>query len=246
MGRAQEISPVSLRSLTILAMGVLSLVPCPGADQKIALAQDARKLMPEFSYCVAYVLRGGKDGSPAAVLAPGAEVIDSRALSTLATGEARLSPEQAARLLAAASADIQPIAKECYTPHHAFVFYGREDQAVGCIELCLTCNGAKMKPNISPGVDRLLRYDMQAMARILDALKLPLTPYGGFQEFRKGKEKERNFDREWRRLSKRSPEEIAGLEAVIEELSRKENPSEEETEALRLLRQSLEKEKMLE
>jgi hypothetical protein len=60
----------------------------------------------------------------------------------------------------------------CFSPHHAFVFYDAHQKAVAWVEVCFHCNNIKAEPS-APGE----RWpDMQALLTLSKHLKLPNTP----------------------------------------------------------------------
>lgn len=214
-----------------LVLGFLALVFPAMSEEAKSPVIDAKKVIPEFSHCVAYALEDTQGG----VLAEGKGILDEKILSAATKAKARLSGEQVERLLQAASKDIRNVEKECYSPHHAFVFYDDDGKPVGCIEVCLTCNAAKMKPAPSDDSDNLWRFDMAAMVQLLDDAKLPLTPYQSVEDFKRDKEKEKLFLEQLTKLREMSPEEGT---ALLKELEKKKDLTAGEAEMLRILRQA--------
>lgn len=181
----------------------------------------AAELIPPYSYCVGYVLRDPVEGdihgrtleaddstkpeaTPAnpqglgrpaeGVLQEGEQFVNVAALAALTTAQARLTPGQASQILAAVSSDRSRYpATESYEPHHAFVFYSDAGMPVGCIEICFSCNRVKLGPQPGAESDRLDRFDLKAMARLVEELKLPLTPYKNLEDFEKDKQAELKF-----------------------------------------------------
>jgi len=226
----------------------------------------AESLIPPYSYCVAYVLRdpvegdihatapeGGApaDAKPAPENPPGpgkpaggilqeAEpTVNVAALAALTTAQARLTPEQAKKVLAAASTGGPRFPKmESYEPHHAFVFYSAQGAPLGCVEVSLGNNAMKLGPQPGAASSALARFDLKAMARLLDEMKLPLAPYKSLKDFEKGKQDELKFaakvkaeqkreltrmKKELEKKAKENPEaakELAGIREKMEQLDR--------------------------
>jgi hypothetical protein len=156
------------------------------AEEKIPQRPVA---LPEYSYCMAYVLNDA-DGN--VLLQSGDELLDVKALAARKTKEARLTPEQAKGVIVAASADVPRLPPmECYEPHHVFVFYSKAEKPVACLEVCFTCNAAKLRPSADPENATLYRYDQNALAKMVGELKLPLTPYTSLEDYEKNKQRQK-------------------------------------------------------
>jgi hypothetical protein len=60
----------------------------------------------------------------------------------------------------------------CFSPHHAFVFYDAHQKAVAWVEVCFHCNNIKAQP--STPAERW--PDMKSLLKLSKQLKLPNTP----------------------------------------------------------------------
>jgi len=196
-------------------LGLLLLIAPAGADE--LKPEAGRKLIPEFSYCVAYVLREPTLGevhgkridrpydylslhaSPVnssqlyppdcGIAVSGPQIINVAALAACVTAQARLSPEQAERVIAASSIADGPRfpLTDVYRPQHAFVFYTQMGKPVGCIELCFLSNHWRV--NAGPE-GRATGVDSAGLAKIMGELNLPIPPYGTFAEYQVAKKLE--------------------------------------------------------
>lgn len=153
-------------------------------------------ILPEYSYCMAYVLNDAVVEHGNVLLESGDEPLEVKVLTARKTKEARLTPEQAKGVIATASADVPRLPPmECYQPHHVFVFYSKTEKPVACLEVCFTCNAAKLRPSADPADVKLYRYDQNALAKMVAELKLPLTPYTSLEDYEKNKQRQKQ-DRE--------------------------------------------------
>lgn len=109
--------------------------------------------------------------------------IDLEELKRNAIGSAALSKKQAICLLDAVyySKAFHP-AKDCYMPHHVFVFREKSGKARGAIEVCLTCSATKQFPGHRTGGYAINNIDFEAVGNLLADLKLPITPYDSREE----------------------------------------------------------------
>lgn len=83
-----------------------------------------------------------------------------------------LSAEQVQTLLAAVRGVHPEFAMAaCYIPHNAFIFYN-DKKPVAFIEICFDCRGYRFNPYRVPKF-----YDLNAMAKLFEALKLPIGDY---------------------------------------------------------------------
>lgn len=218
----------------------------------------AEVLIPPYAYCVAYVLRDPVEGdihapapeaaNPAeakpdpknpqglakpagGVLQQGEPVVNVAALAALTTAQARLSPEQAKKVLAAASTEGSRFPNlESYEPHHAFVFYSEQGTPLGCIEVSLSCNAIKLEPQPGAASNSLARFDLKAMARLLDEMKLPLAPYKGLKDFEKGKQDELKFAAKVKAEQKR---ELTRMKKELEKKAKNDPEAAKELEGIR-------------
>lgn len=168
--------------------------------------------VPDYSYCTAYVLSDEK--AHAGVLRETGEVpLDLPQLAALKTQEARLTPEQAKRVIAATGSDAERLPPaECYEPHHVFVFHAQDATPVACLEVCFTCNAAKMNPSADPANANLYDYDQNALAKMFVELKLPLTPFASLEEYEKDKAAEKEqFEKTMKELAARQDDPFAGF-----------------------------------
>src|SRR5205823_2599237 len=60
----------------------------------------------------------------------------------------------------------------CFSPHHAFVFYDTRQEAVAWVEVCFHCSNIEAHPR-TPGQPWA---DMKALFMLSKQLKLPNTP----------------------------------------------------------------------
>ncbi len=87
------------------------------------------------------------------------------------TKGANLNEEQIKRLLNALDSKADKrISARCYMPHHGFVFYDKQDKAIGHIELCFQCGNADSSPR------KLMkkRWDWGVLSKLLMELEVPI------------------------------------------------------------------------
>ncbi|QJE97825.1 hypothetical protein [Luteolibacter luteus] len=223
----------------------------------------AAELIPPYAYCVGYVLRDPVEGDihgkavevaadapkteakpenpqglgrPAnGILQEGEPLVNVAALTALTTAQVRLTPEQAKRVLTAASTDGKrfPV-MEAYEPHHAFVFYSEQGQPLGCVELSLSCNAVKLGPQPGAASQSLSRFDLKSMATLVAELKLPLTPYKALKDFDKDKQEELKF------AAKVKEEQKKELNRMKKELEKKAKDDPEAAKELEGVREKIE------
>ncbi|RBP40404.1 hypothetical protein DES53_108111 [Roseimicrobium gellanilyticum] len=196
-------SPVCLLALLMS----ISFTLCRAEEQPAG--KKAAELIANSAFCIAYVFRDaderdrrpGPAGDPfqsagesileGSILSEGEGIMDVAALASRVTSQARVSKAQISRLTAAVQRtdSLFPFA-DCYSPHHAFVFYSAQGEPQCCIEICFTCKRFKTSPQLRVmTVEEELRavvgIDLIEIANIFDELKLPLTPYKSFEELEK-------------------------------------------------------------
>jgi hypothetical protein len=164
--------------------------------------------LAKASFCVAYTLadegevslKSGKE-TPAAEKASRISrrvlsqehIVDVAALASLVVAQRQLRPTSTKLLLDAAldRKGSYPI-RECYDPHHVFVFYSSAGQPVGCMEVCLTCNRIRVVPGEAETTSwdgSLETAEMETLATVIASAGLPLTPFKSLEDYR-----ERNRD----------------------------------------------------
>lgn len=226
----------------------------------------AAELIPPYSYCVGYVLRDTvegdihgmvQEGEEAAktppkpenpqglgrpvggVLKEGEHVVNVAALAALTTAQVRLTPEQAKRVLAAASAEGRRYpTMESYEPHHAFVFYSAEGEPLGCVEVSLSCNAMKLGPQPGASSTSLSRFDLKDMAALVSELKLPLNPYKSLKDFEKDKQEELKFAA---KVKEEQKKELNRMKKELEKKAKDDPEAAKELEGVREKIQLLEK-----
>ena len=117
------------------------------------------------------------DPSTAAVILPGItlnpDVINKEG--------APLTAAKVARLRSAVTGNRPPHGKAlCYSPHNAFVFYNAEKRPVAYVELCFSCLRYTAEPQGTAEA-----FDLIALAKLFEELKLPMGEYLTFAEFKK-------------------------------------------------------------
>ncbi|HAL72279.1 MAG TPA: hypothetical protein DCP71_10950 [Verrucomicrobiales bacterium] len=159
--------------------------------------------LAKASFCVAYTLADEGDASPnsgketpAAEKAPRISrrvlsqehIVDVAALASLVVAQRQLKPT-ATQLLLDAALDRKgsyPI-RECYDPHHVFVFYSSAGQPVGCIEVCFTCNRIRLVPGEAETTSwdgSMETAEMETLATVIVSAGLPLTPFKSLEDYR--------------------------------------------------------------
>jgi hypothetical protein len=84
---------------------------------------------------------------------------------------ARLSVEQVERLKnALRSSEKRGPSALCYFPHHGFIFFDKEGNAMGHIELCFKCGNVRSSPEGLPDV----QWNWKEIREILGELKIPI------------------------------------------------------------------------
>ncbi|HEY1083331.1 MAG TPA: hypothetical protein VGE29_13775 [Prosthecobacter sp.] len=145
-------------------------------------AADAKKVFAKAAYCVAHVLKEGRS-----VLDPknglNREVLQNRTVEKkrLVVGAGRAVVE------AALGRKGRYSVRDCYEPHHVFVFYTAEAVPVAVVELCLTCNRIRIAPGEVNTRDLYGDHetaDLNALAKVLEEAGLPLTPFKSLEEYR--------------------------------------------------------------
>ncbi|MES2708182.1 MAG: hypothetical protein V4726_16430 [Verrucomicrobiota bacterium] len=87
-----------------------------------------------------------------------------------------LNPAQVKRLLAALTMPVPRRGRTaCFVPHHAFVFYNAEDQAVAHAEICFNCRTLKSFPAGLPSC-----VDFPALWTLLQEAGVPVGPGSQF------------------------------------------------------------------
>lgn len=87
------------------------------------------------------------------------------------SGGARLSDEQIERLKnALRSQEERNPGAFCYLPHHGFVFYDKDGQAMGHIELCFQCGNVASSPKGLPNTE----WNWKEIRRLLVELEIPI------------------------------------------------------------------------
>jgi len=185
-------------SLSLITTGIITAEPLPFPFPGHTT---------QASFCVAYVIRDpdARDSRPApddpfttngeslphGILRSGGNV-DVASLASLTTAQARLTQQQ---ITAVHKAVIEGQSRfpvmECYDPHHAIICYSEEGKHLSCIEICFTCNRVKIAPEsrrLNATDHAFERSDLIALARIFAELKVPLTPYGSFDDLKSHKE----------------------------------------------------------
>lgn len=145
---------------------------------------EARKVFARASYCIAYSVREGE--SLRGVLDPKKGVNDEL-LRSKAIGKKRLAAETARRVVGAAlDRKARHPVRECYEPHHVFVFYSAENEPAAAVEVCLTCKRIRVAPGEVNTLDLYGDHetaDLNTLAKVLDEAGLPLTPFKSWQEY---------------------------------------------------------------
>lgn len=84
---------------------------------------------------------------------------------------AKLSDEQIERLKdALRSSEPRRSGAFCYLPHHGFVFFDKQGNAMGHIELCFQCGNVANSPAGLPETE----WDWQAIRELLVELEVPI------------------------------------------------------------------------
>jgi len=163
-------TPAELREILGRAHFVVAYFLGEATDaEKRPIAKDSSSYHPE----------DGEDGTeyvPYGVIEFGSK-LDIAALAGLSRERARLSDAQRETLLKAVfDPHEEALIRECYNPHHIFVFYDRAGQPVGAIEVCLSCRGVDCLPRIESEGVLLHHVDFLAIATLLNDLHLSLAP----------------------------------------------------------------------
>jgi hypothetical protein len=163
-----------------------------------------RNAFPKWAFCVAYQFRDAdeRDARPVDpngeknpfddgntwiphALLNGRSIIDVASLSTRAIKSGTLKHEVAEQVIRGATqgAKEHPV-KECYEPHHVFVFYSYEGQPVAAIEVCFSCNRVRMSPEVlERATGSFETADLAALAKIASATGLSLSPFVSLEEY---------------------------------------------------------------
>jgi hypothetical protein len=102
----------------------------------------------------------------------------------------RLTPAQTEVLLDAVTGRKpgRAVAKACYEPHHAFVFYDSARKPAGIIEVCFKCSRHRAGPDPLPG-----QPDLELLEKLVRAVRLPVQgseqDYADFIEKQRTKQK---------------------------------------------------------
>ncbi len=170
---------------------------------------------PEWTFCVAYNFRDGDerdarpipkddpfgqdgDDSEDAHISRGSLLIpdfllDTAGLVSRTTSQKKIKKDLAQKIFDLTLKENQAnnilLGSDCYDPHHIIVFYQDFGIPVGCIEVCFTCNRAKIyhrKNSIDPAVRvyPTSQPDFLAIATLLDQVGLPLTPYKSLADYK--------------------------------------------------------------
>ena len=160
--------------------------------------------MPDWSFCVANVLRDGNESDlragggddpfhekeelrmpyPSILkgMYKGLVLLDVEGLAARAMSQKRVDKAGVEKLLKALRepTTVYP-SMDCYDPHHAFVFYDTQGIPRASIEVCLTCNSVETLPELSHST----RANMLKIAQLISGVGLPLTPVKSMESYTK-------------------------------------------------------------
>jgi hypothetical protein len=181
-----------------------------GLRAEEALKNPLPDIIAQSAFCVAYVIRDPDardirpndrgdpfkseegEGVRHGNILGSDSLIDVDTLTSRLVAQARISKENLTTTYKAViDGNSHFPVMECYDPHHAIIFYSNSGKPVCCIEICFTCNRVKISPEfrtLTPTDHSYERTDIIALARVFEDLKLPLSPFKSFEEFKKGKE----------------------------------------------------------
>ena len=205
------------RDFLLSLLGALAVECTVGQE----VAPDASEvLFPEATFSVAYVLRspdvsdasvdysaptveendpfateGGfpPGGMPSGGILHEQDIVDIVLLAGRVLDRATLDREQALVVTkAVVESEIQFPILECYDPHHAVVFYSKENKPVGCLEICFKCNTVKAvpRPAAMPWGKFYEPVDLFALAELFDGVGLSLAPYKSLESLKASKEEQ--------------------------------------------------------
>lgn len=171
---------------------------------------------PEWTFCVAYNFRDAdkrdarpspfksgdsksseyKDGSEDTYIHNGSLLLpkymfDTAGLLSRVTSQKMINKVSAQRIFDLTLKDNkrQYLTYDCYDPHHIIIFYQDYGIPVGCIEICFTCNRARISCR-KKGTESTIRIypashpDFFAIATIIHESGLSLSPYKSLVEYK--------------------------------------------------------------
>ncbi|MFT3992285.1 MAG: hypothetical protein QM680_12835 [Luteolibacter sp.] len=159
--------------------------------------EHAKTSLPPWKFCIVYQLRDTddqKDARPAPqntkdpfrsdvkympqnLLVSGREIIDIAAPSTRIVKSSILSHESAKSVASSVlSGSKSYLIKDCYNPHHLFVFYDPAGKPTAAIEVCFSCCRVKTMPEIRTmdQSNTLETADLARLAQIVSEAGLDL------------------------------------------------------------------------